>query len=306
MPFRSKASSLANSLHRGLLHPWPYWTRQLSVMSNHRWLLCLHQDYWRSNLLQICLGLIRNTKELLQVSRKTFTSADHVQRDLSSFCRRVLTHFGNSNSSNSYSNCNAQTRARTVLVFMLHKGLVSLLRGVTSSVFHIFLTNSNVLLQEALLLGLFPLRSSQWGPRDTNPRDSSKDSLVDLTESGENIVKVRSSRSNRILHVFSYQQQPPLSVKRIEEHIFRRRHLDKRASTRPRAKRGPRRSRRDLRTSPEAHARLAQDHFGRGCPSRSVFVHPKVAFSVSGRWMFIVNMPGVANHQQGIQATECL
>ena len=41
------------------------------------------------------------------------------------------------------------------------------------------------------------------------------------------------------------------------------------------------------------------------CPTRTHFIHPRVAFSVKGQWLFIVNLPGRADQQQGIVTEEC-
>ena len=75
------------------------------------------------------------------------------------------------------------------------------------------------------------------------------------------------------------------------------------------------RSKRDLTEKPEGI-----------CPTRTHFIHPRVAFSVkglftylqcqlfvyiflkiffSGQWLFIVNLPGRSDQQQGIVTEEC-
>ena len=41
------------------------------------------------------------------------------------------------------------------------------------------------------------------------------------------------------------------------------------------------------------------------CPTRTHFIHPRVAFSVKGQWLYIVNLPGRADQQQGIVTEEC-
>ena len=51
--------------------------------------------------------------------------------------------------------------------------------------------------------------------------------------------------------------------------------------------------------------RQGKDGSGGGCSSTKKYVHPKVAFSVKGHWLYVVNLPGVAEHQQGILTVEC-
>merc|ERR1712129_76857 len=41
------------------------------------------------------------------------------------------------------------------------------------------------------------------------------------------------------------------------------------------------------------------------CPTRTHFIHPRVAFSVKGQWLYIVNLPGREDQQQGIVTEEC-
>ncbi len=44
---------------------------------------------------------------------------------------------------------------------------------------------------------------------------------------------------------------------------------------------------------------------GHACPSKKTFVHPKAAFTVHGQWLYIVNLPGKADFQQGVLTVEC-
>ena len=41
------------------------------------------------------------------------------------------------------------------------------------------------------------------------------------------------------------------------------------------------------------------------CPTRTHFIHPRVAFSVKGQWLYVVNLPGREDQQQGIVTEEC-
>eukprot|EP00095_Tigriopus_kingsejongensis_P002746 maker-scaffold138_size318692-snap-gene-1.12 protein:Tk02746 transcript:maker-scaffold138_size318692-snap-gene-1.12-mRNA-1 annotation:"hypothetical protein G5I_05794" len=41
------------------------------------------------------------------------------------------------------------------------------------------------------------------------------------------------------------------------------------------------------------------------CPTRKLFIHPRVAFSVKGQWMYIVNIPQGQAHQR-ILTEQCL
>lgn len=44
---------------------------------------------------------------------------------------------------------------------------------------------------------------------------------------------------------------------------------------------------------------------GPSCPTRKLYVHPRVAYSVKGKWHYIVNLPQ-REHQQGILTEECM
>ena len=65
-----------------------------------------------------------------------------------------------------------------------------------------------------------------------------------------------------------------------------------------------RRSRRSLLSAASAaESAAASDEM---CPAQKLFVYPRIAYSVKGEWLYVVNLPDRDKYRQGIIVQECL
>ncbi len=95
-----------------------------------------------------------------------------------------------------------------------------------------------------------------------------------------------------ITNFFLSSRKSQQASKRVEDGSFRRRLLGKRST--------------EEEEGTTTTRRKGRSHLGHGCPSKKVFLHPQVGFSVSGRWLYVVNLPGRPRHQQGVLSEQCL